>query len=33
MFGAYALSGPVHWYWRRRRGNVTGVSDGADDGD
>jgi CDP-diacylglycerol--serine O-phosphatidyltransferase len=33
MFGAYALSGPVHWYWRRRRGIATSVSDVADDGD
>lgn len=33
MFGAYALSGPVHWYWRRRRGTATSVSEVVDDGD
>lgn len=33
MFGAYALSGPVYGYWRRRRGLVNSVSDAADDGD
>jgi CDP-diacylglycerol--serine O-phosphatidyltransferase len=33
MFGAYALSGPVHWYWRRRRGAATSVSDVPDDDD
>jgi CDP-diacylglycerol--serine O-phosphatidyltransferase len=33
MFGAYALSGPLYWYWRRRRGLEGSVSDAADDGD
>jgi CDP-diacylglycerol--serine O-phosphatidyltransferase len=33
MFGAYALSGPLYWYWRRRRGLEDSGSDVADDGD
>jgi CDP-diacylglycerol--serine O-phosphatidyltransferase len=33
MFGAYALSGPVYWYWRRRRGRPDNVSDIPDDDD
>ena len=33
MFGAYALSGPIYWYWRRRRGLSDGVPDVVDDGD
>jgi CDP-diacylglycerol--serine O-phosphatidyltransferase len=33
MFGAYALSGPIYSYWRRRRGHAESVSDFVDDGD
>jgi CDP-diacylglycerol--serine O-phosphatidyltransferase len=32
MFGAYALSGPVHWYWRRRAGGGADPRE-ADDGE
>jgi CDP-diacylglycerol--serine O-phosphatidyltransferase len=33
MFGAYALSGPIYSYWRRRRRHAESASDGVDDGD
>jgi CDP-diacylglycerol--serine O-phosphatidyltransferase len=33
MFGAYALSGPIYSYWRRRRGHVDTASDVVDDDD
>jgi CDP-diacylglycerol--serine O-phosphatidyltransferase len=31
MFGAYALSGPAHWYWRRRRAGAGAVPREAGD--
>lgn len=31
MFGTYALSGPVHWYWRRHRGADSSATDVPDD--
>lgn len=31
MFGIYALSGPIHWYWRRRLGTANPLPEVADD--